>query len=73
MKVFSPEAFATNTNRLRGVYSLGSKILKTYGKVVEVDYYAWKELMDNEKIPFLMQKVNKQIENLDSDEIDGIF
>ncbi|CAG7730456.1 unnamed protein product, partial [Allacma fusca] len=41
-----------------GIQSLETRILKTYGHpVVEIDAFAWQELLDSEKIPYVLQKL----------------
>ena len=54
-----------NTRRLRGIHSVESKILKSFGHpVVEVDLIAWRDLTEGEKIPYLGQKVRENVEKV---------
>ena len=63
--MFGAEAYATNTRRLRGIHSIESRIIKSFGHpVVEVDVVQWRELADPEKIPYLVQKVRENVDKV---------
>lgn len=56
--VFPASCYAINVDRLKGVYSLMIEILKARGiTVIPIGLHQFHQLLDHEKIPYLMQKI----------------
>jgi RAP domain len=62
---FHPGCYSVNSSRLRGNFGLLVRSLESLGySVVPVSVQHWSALLDQEKIPYLMQNIKIKCEAL---------
>ena len=60
-KVFQRKDYVINGDRLRGVHELDLRTLDKAGyQVIPIHLERWQELLDYEKIPYLMKQIREK-------------